>query len=125
LGYNIVLAEMKLTPKSFTKKGNNQWTLKPASAANSVLEIKKKATKAQLYLKRVIDQHPGTPWADLAERELSQPMGWEWVEGADAAGRMARATPEEKKAMLLLAEEAKKKQAMNQKKEAARVPPKL
>jgi hypothetical protein len=125
LGYNIVLAEMKLTPKSFTKKGNNQWTLKPASAANSVPEIKKKATKAQLYLKRVIDQHPGTPWADLAERELSQPMGWEWVEGADAAGRMARATPEEKKAMLLLAEEAKKKQAMNQKKEAGRVPPKL
>ncbi|MDB5386641.1 MAG: hypothetical protein JWM11_2287, partial [Planctomycetaceae bacterium] len=124
-GYNIVLAEMKLTPKPFARKGNNQWTLKPASAANAVPEIKKKAAKAQLYLKRVIDQHPGTPWADLAERELSQPMGWEWVEGADAAGRMAMATPEEKKAMLLLADEVKKKQAVMQKKQAARVPPKL
>lgn len=124
-GYNTILAEMKLNPKPFTKKGNNQWILKPGSAANAVPEIKKKAAKAAMYLKRVIDQHPGTPWADLAERELSQPMGWEWTEGADAAARLAMASPEEKKAMLLLADEEKKKQAMRQEKKAKRPAPKL
>lgn len=125
LGYNMILAEMKLNPKPFTKKGNNQWILKPGSHANAVPDIKKKATKATMYLKRVIDQHPGTPWADLAERELSQPMGWEWTEGADASARLAMASPEEKKAMLLLADEQKKKQAMRMEKQAKRQPPKL
>jgi hypothetical protein len=125
LGYNTILAEMKLSPKTFAKKGNNQWILKPAKEVNAVPEIKKKAAKAATYLKRVIDQHPGTPWADLAERELSEPMGWAWSEGIDAAGRLAMATPEERKAILLLAEETKKKQAKRQEKQAKRVDPKL
>ena len=125
LGYNTILAEMKINPKTFAKKGNNQWTLKPAKEVNAVPEVKKKAAKAATYLKRVIDQHPDTPWAELAERELSEPMGWEWVESADAAGRLAMATPEEKKAILLLADETKKKQAMQQQKQAARKQVKL
>ncbi len=28
----------------------------------------------------MIDEHPGTPWALLAEREKSVQMGWEWKE---------------------------------------------
>ena len=32
------------------------------------------------YLNRVVDDHAGTPWALLAERELSAPMGWGWTE---------------------------------------------
>lgn len=125
LGYNTILAEMKITPKPFAKKGNNQWTLKPAKEVNAVPEIKKKASKAAMYLKRVIDQHPDTPWAEIAERELSEPMGWEWVEGADANARLAMASPEEKKAILLLAEETKKKEAMRQQKQSKREKPKL
>ncbi|MES2791262.1 MAG: vWA domain-containing protein [Planctomycetota bacterium] len=95
LGYNTILAEMKINPRSFTKKGNNQWILKASKEVNAVPEIKKKAAKAATYLKRVIDQHPDTPWAALAERELSVPMGWEWTESADAEGRLAMASPEE------------------------------
>ena len=125
LGYNTILAEMKINPKTFAKKGNNQWTLKPAKEVNAIPEIKKKAAKAATYLKRVIDQHPDTPWAELAERELSEPMGWEWTESADAAARLAMASPEEKKAILLLAEETKKKQAMRQQAAAKREKPKL
>jgi hypothetical protein len=122
LGYNMVLAEMKINPKPFTKKGNNQWILKPGSVANAVPEIKKKAAKAQLYLKRIVDQHPGTPWADFAERELSQPMGWEWVESADAEARLAMAAPAEKrKAQLLLADETVKKRRKKEA-QARRVP---
>ena len=125
LGYNTILAEMKINPKAFAKKGNNQWTLKPAKEVNAIPEIKKKAAKAATYLNRVIDQHPDTPWAELAERELSEPMGWEWTESADAAARLAMASPEEKKAILLLAEETKKKQAMRQQAAAKREKPKL
>ncbi len=125
LGYNTILAEMKINPKPFQKKGNNQWVLKPAKEVNAIPEIKKKAAKAATYLKRVIDQHPDTPWAELAERELSEPMGWEWVESADAAGRLAMASPEEKKAMLLLAEETKKQQVMRQQAAAKRAKVKL
>lgn len=124
LGYNMVLADMKLNPKSFTKKGYNQWVLKPAKEVN-VVEIKKKSSKATMYLKRVIDLHPDTPWAEIAERELSQPMGWGWTESIDAAGRLAMATPQERKAILLLAEEQKKKQAMKQEKKEKRQPPNL
>ena len=125
LGYNTILAEMKLTPKPFTKKGNNQWNLKLAKEVNAVPEVKKKASRAAMYLKRVIDQHPDTPWAEIAERELSEPMGWEWAEGADENGRLAMASPEERKAMLLLADEQKKKQAMQQQKQAQRPKKKL
>ena len=125
LGYNTILAEMKINPKSFAKKGNNQWNLKPAKEVNAIPEIKKKAAKATVYLKRVIDQHPDTPWAALAERELSVPMGWEWAESADAAGLLAMASPEEKKAMLLLAEETKKKQAAQRQATVKRDKPKL
>lgn len=125
LGYNTILAEMKLTPKAFAKKGNNMWNLKLAKEVNAVPEIKKKASRAAMYLKRVIDQHPDTPWAEIAERELSEPMGWEWSEGADASARLAMASPEEKKAILLLAEEQKKQQTAQQQKQANRPKKKL
>ena len=31
-----------------------------------------------MYLSRVVKDHPGTPWAMLAERELKEPVGWTW-----------------------------------------------
>jgi hypothetical protein len=31
-----------------------------------------------MYLNRVIKDHPGTPWALLAQRELKDPLGWKW-----------------------------------------------
>ena len=37
--------------------------------------------KALEYLNRVVNEHPGTPWAFLAQVELSDPLGWRWVEG--------------------------------------------
>ncbi len=41
-------------------------------------EIQEYAKIAEEYLRRVINEHPGTPWAYLAERELSQDFSWKW-----------------------------------------------
>ena len=80
-GYNAILAEMKTDPKSFQDPKNNQWRL-TASADTEQLaaETKNLAAQAVRYLKRVVDEHPSTPWALVAKHELSQPMGWQWQE---------------------------------------------
>jgi hypothetical protein len=111
LGYNTVLANMKSSPLSFKNKGSNKWRLAPSREVKAGPSVRKLAKKATEYLRRVMDEHPGTPWAFLAERELSQPMGWEWKEyGVAAATTGRRPGPAEKeKARLLLAEEEKKK----------------
>jgi hypothetical protein len=79
-GYNMMLAEMKSSPKKFEKQGSNQWRLVPSKEITSGAATKKLSNQASDYLKRVIDEHAGTPWAILAEREYSTPMGWEWRE---------------------------------------------
>lgn len=79
-GYNAMLAEMKSSPKTFTKPGSNQWRLESAEDINAGATVRKLHKKALEYLKRVIDEHPGTPWAYLAKVELSEPLGWEWKE---------------------------------------------
>jgi hypothetical protein len=38
------------------------------------------AQKANVYLRRVIDEHPETPWALIAKKELDSPFGWKWQE---------------------------------------------
>ncbi len=96
-GYNMTLAEMRSSPKVFATTGNNQWRLVPSKEITSGAATKKMAKQAEEYLKRVIDEHAGTPWAKLAEREYQTPMGWEWKEGKynpDAA-RMAAGNKKE------------------------------
>lgn len=79
-GYNAMLAEMKSSPKKFDKPGSNQWQLKDSKEITSGAATKKLATRALEYLRRVIDEHPGTPWDYMAQRELSTQLGWEWKE---------------------------------------------
>jgi hypothetical protein len=79
-GYNLMLADMKVNPKKFEKKGSNRWRLVASNNVNSGQAVKKMAAKAGDYLNRVIDQHGGTPWQVMAEREKSAPLGWEWKE---------------------------------------------
>jgi hypothetical protein len=79
-GYNMMLADMKSSPKKFEKAGNNQWRLVASKEVNSGATSKKLANKALEYLRRVIDDHPNTPWQMMAERELGTPLGWEWKE---------------------------------------------
>jgi hypothetical protein len=79
-GYNVLLAEMKLSPKSFQDKNNNTWRLIPAEQSHAGARIDKLEHKAKEYLNRVIEEHPGTPWELLAKEELLQPLGWQWQE---------------------------------------------
>jgi len=79
-GYNAMLAEMKASPKKFEKQGNNQWQIKDSKEITSGATTKKLATRALEYLRRVVDEHPGTPWQYMAEREMSTQLGWEWKE---------------------------------------------
>lgn len=77
--YNSVLAQMKQGRK-FEDPKNNHWRLMPDGQINGGTRLEKMAEQAQQYLRRVIDEHPDTPWSLLAEQELSQPFGWRWEE---------------------------------------------
>lgn len=77
-GYNAMLAKAK-QGMAFSEEKNNTWVLQSdRDFANSSLE--KLAERAEFYLQRVVEQHSGTPWANLAERELQSPLGWRWEE---------------------------------------------
>lgn len=78
-GYIVLLAAFKAGRKT-SKGGPGIWSLSPADGIekNSVLEST--AKKAREYLQGVIDKHPGTPWAQAAQQELSMPIGWAWQE---------------------------------------------
>jgi hypothetical protein len=45
-------------------------------------KLQAESQQAAADLQRVISEHPGTPWAVVAERELAVPPGWEWQRAA-------------------------------------------
>jgi hypothetical protein len=121
-GYNAVLAEMKSTPRRFEKATSNQWILEPSDKIDGGANIRKMHDKALVYLNRVIDEHPDTPWAFLAKIELSEPLGWKWREsqmeiqqmgGGGNNGRNPQFAPEEE-------QRRRQQREMQQKREASR-----
>ena len=77
--YNAMLAAAKRGLK-FKDPKNNTWVLKPSDEVSAGSQYAKLAEKARMYLTRVATDHPNTPWAMLAERELKDPLSWEWTE---------------------------------------------
>jgi len=126
-GYNTVLAEMKSSPKSFEKEGSNQWKLVPSNKVNAGPAVKKLKSRANEYLTRVVDGHPGTPWAMLAERELGTPMGWSWEEATMVIPQTGMTGGDNKKKNIQLATEQQRRREMQRKKamERAKARPKL
>jgi len=80
MGYNLMLAQMKVAPKAYEKEGDNTWTMIASAEIQTGPMIRKIVTRATEYLSRVVDDHQGTPWAYLAELELERQMGWAWEE---------------------------------------------
>lgn len=79
-GYNTLLADLK-QGRSFEVDGSDSWILEPTKTfEEGGTSLRGSSEKAVEYLERVIAEHPGTPWAFLAEQELSQSVGWKIVE---------------------------------------------
>lgn len=80
--YNMMLAlvktKLKFDPPQDEQKPNNTWVLRPADTIETGSRGEKMAQKAKAYLERVVNDHPETPWAMIAQRELATPIGWSW-----------------------------------------------
>ncbi len=78
-GYNAMLAQLKLG-RNFENESSTRWVLAPSDTTSAGSNYARLMDQAKKYLERVVNDHPGTPWAHLASRELKQKMGWEWQE---------------------------------------------
>ncbi len=79
-GYNSMLAGLK-QGKAFTNANSTSWVLEPTEVTvEAGSGTKRLCENAIKYLRRVVDEHPGTPWAKIAERELQMKFGWKWSE---------------------------------------------
>lgn len=79
-GYNQMLAILK-GGRKFEDPSHNTWNLEPADTLEEAgSRLEKTRLQAKEYLERIIQEHPGTPWAYFAEKELETPIGWKWVE---------------------------------------------
>ncbi len=78
--YNYACARMKKDPPKFSSPKFNAWRLVPDSNIQYSEKAVVAAREAQSILHRVIEDHPTTPWALLAEREVKDPLGFKWVE---------------------------------------------
>ena len=84
-----MLAEAK-QGLQFKNPKNDTWILRPSREVTVNSALSKDAAGAIAYLNRVAAEHPDTPWALDAERELKQPLGWKWSEAfTDVARRLA------------------------------------
>lgn len=76
-GYNAMLAQAK-QGLEFTSEQKDTWVIVPSDEVSTGSLAEREADDARTYLTRVAEEHEGTPWALLAQRELSRPLGWEW-----------------------------------------------
>jgi hypothetical protein len=92
VGYNQMLAGAK-GGKTFTDPKHDTWELVPSDDLGGLdSQTRKLAEQARVYLQRVVDEHPGTPWALLAGKELETQLGYAWKETfTDVQGRQRMA----------------------------------
>jgi hypothetical protein len=78
--YNQILAQAKSGLK-FKNPASDTWVLEPhAEVKNVGSQTEKLAGQARATLERVVNEHPGTPWAMIAAEELAIPLGYAWKE---------------------------------------------
>src|SRR5437868_13268087 len=74
-GYNVMCANLK-AGRRFKNAGSRVWVLEAADTTGAGSTYAKAITDAHMYLERVIKEHPNTPWAYFAQRELQAKMAW-------------------------------------------------
>lgn len=77
--YNWACATMKLKGTDFVDTQSNRWKF-VASENISNSKAAKMADEATRLLTRCVEQNPGTPWAQMAQRELKDAFGFEVLE---------------------------------------------
>jgi len=77
--YNAMLAKAK-RGLQFEDAKNNTWVIDPDDEISVGSKWEREAELAKQLLQDVVEQHPGTPWAHLASKELEVPLGWKWKE---------------------------------------------
>jgi len=78
--YNTLLAQAK-SGMRFKDPKSDTWRLVRSDVVeNAGSQIEKLAGQARAALDRVVKEHPGTPWALIAQEELRTPLGYEWRE---------------------------------------------
>jgi len=77
--YNLMLAQASLG-MNFKNPKSDTWKLEPSDQVKVGSATEKLAKQATELLTRVVNDHPGTPWALLAAEELRMPLGYEWTE---------------------------------------------
>lgn len=78
--YQTACAKMKRDAPRFADAKSNAWRLVPAEQVQSGDKVDRVARETRALLERVVAEHPNTPWALLARRELKDPFGFQWVE---------------------------------------------
>lgn len=77
--YNLMLAQAK-AGMQFQNPKSDTWVLRPSSEVRVGSQTERLAEQARSILQRVVHEHPGTPWAFIAEKELQAPLGYRWDE---------------------------------------------
>jgi len=77
--YNAMLAKAK-RGLQFEDAKNNTWRIVPDDEISVGSKWEREAAQAKTLLQEVLAEHPGTPWAHLASKELEVPLGWKWKE---------------------------------------------
>jgi Mg-chelatase subunit ChlD len=78
--YNWACAVMKKDPPKFSNPRFNAWRLVPDREIRYSDKAVVAGREAESLLHRVVEDHPATPWALLAQRELENPLGFKWME---------------------------------------------
>ena len=78
--YQTACAKMKKDAPKFQDAKSNAWRLVPTEDILSGDKVARVAKETSALLERVVEDHPNTPWALLARRELKDPFGFKWVE---------------------------------------------
>src|SRR5262245_12414701 len=112
--YNFACAQLKQLGSGDVASKTNHWIFRPSKKFGAGAVSKKIATEATRLLGRAVDDAPDTPWALLAQRDLSVPMGFEVVQKYDPPPkppeqRQGPAGPAKKQ--VRLADDTKKKPA--------------
>ena len=78
--YNYACARIKRDAPKFENPKSNTWRMVPDREIHLTDKAAEAAVEAKSLRDRVLHDHPGTPWALLAQRELKDPLGLKWVE---------------------------------------------